>query len=249
MNERWYISTIDEKADVLADKYELGLELAEYCTAWNMDMHFEETDKRVRAMIEGKKSPLVHGPFNELFPCAIDLKVRDIARQRYRQIIEIAHKYNARKIVLHAGYNPRLYYPQWYTEQSIEFWKEFIKEVPEDIKICLENVFEETVEMFLDIVRSVDDKRLRICIDIGHINAYSQIPASLWIRECADYISHFHIHNNRGEVDTHNSLGDGNIPVKALLDLIDEVCRDVTFTIESIDAEESVKWLVDNKLI
>jgi sugar phosphate isomerase/epimerase len=248
-NDKWYISTINENAAALADKYGMGLEIAEYCTAWNMDVHFEETDKKVRALLEGKKAPIIHGPFNELFPCAIDLKVREIARERYRQIIEIAALYGANKIVLHAGYNPRLYYPQWYTEQTIQFWKEFINEVPDNMEICLENVFEETIDMFLDIVRSINDNRLRICIDIGHVNAYSEISVDKWISECAEYIGHFHLHNNTGEVDAHKPLGDGNLPMKDLLDLIDDVCEDATCTIESLDAEESVKWLKENDLI
>ena len=46
--EQLYISTIDDQAGALASKYGLGLELAEYCTAWNMDEKFTETDKRIR---------------------------------------------------------------------------------------------------------------------------------------------------------------------------------------------------------
>ncbi|MEE1301823.1 MAG: hypothetical protein UHD64_03495, partial [Bacteroidales bacterium] len=60
-NDKWYISTINENAAALADKYGMGLEIAEYCTAWNMDVHFEETDKKVRALLEGKKAPIIHG--------------------------------------------------------------------------------------------------------------------------------------------------------------------------------------------
>jgi sugar phosphate isomerase/epimerase len=117
------------------------------------------------------------------------------------------------------------------------------------MEICLENVFEETIDMFLDIVRSINDNRLRICIDIGHVNAYSEISVDKWISECAEYIGHFHLHNNTGEVDAHKPLGDGNLPMKDLLALIDDVCEGATCTIESLDAEESVKWLKENDLI
>ena len=79
--------------DELAEEYGLGLEIAEYCTAWNMDEHFEEVDVAVRKKIDGKDSLVLHAPFNELFPCAIDKMVREVARVRYRQAFKIAAEY------------------------------------------------------------------------------------------------------------------------------------------------------------
>lgn len=247
--ENWYISTIDERAQNLAQQYGLGLEIAEYCTAWNMDEHFEEVDAAVRAKLDGKGIPVLHAPFNELFPCAIDKMVREVARVRYRQAFNIAAGYGVRKIVIHAGYNPRLYYPVWYTEQTAEFWKEFVNEIPEGMEVCLENVFEEEIDMFLDILKAVDDPRLRICLDVGHVNAYSEIPVVEWICKCRPYISHFHIHNNDGETDFHYNLQDGIMDMKKLLHLAGEMCPDATYTIECVDAAPSVKWLFEEGLI
>lgn len=51
--ERFYISTIDPNAADTAREYGLGLEIAEYCTAWNMDREFPETDAAVREKLEG----------------------------------------------------------------------------------------------------------------------------------------------------------------------------------------------------
>ena len=44
----FYLSTIDPNAHLTAKKYGLGLEIAEYCTAWNMDQEFAQTDPAVR---------------------------------------------------------------------------------------------------------------------------------------------------------------------------------------------------------
>lgn len=247
--EKWYISTIDENAHELAAGYGLGLEIAEYCTAWNMDEHFEEVDVAVRKKIDGNDSLVLHAPFNELFPCAIDKMVREVARVRYRQAFEIAEDYGVRKVVIHGGYNPRLYYPVWYTEQTAAFWKEFVDEIPEGMEVCLENVFEEEIDMFLDILKAVDDPRLRICLDLGHVSAYSETPVAEWIRACAPYISHFHVHNNDGETDFHYSLQDGVIGMKALLQLAEDLCPEATFTIECVDAAPSVRWLTEEGLI
>lgn len=49
----YYISTIAADAEKLARQHGLGLEIAEYCTAWNMDGKFGETDPAVRRKLEG----------------------------------------------------------------------------------------------------------------------------------------------------------------------------------------------------
>ena len=117
----FYLSTIDENAQTLAKQYGMGLEIAEYCTAWNLDEKFPETDVAVRKKMEGVSNLVFHAPFNELFPCAIDPRARELASYRYRQAIRDAKEYGATKVVIHGGYNPRIYYPEWYVEQSILF--------------------------------------------------------------------------------------------------------------------------------
>lgn len=246
--ERFYISTIDPNAADTAREYGLGLEIAEYCTAWNMDREFLETDAAVQEKLEGVSRRVLHGPFNELFPCAIDPKARELAAYRYRQAIGLAKGYGADKVVLHGGYNPRLYYPCWYTEQSILFWKEFLQEDP-GVEIVLENVFEEEPAMLLDIVRGVDHLKLRMCLDVGHVNAYSEIPASEWLKVCAGEVRHFHLHNNDGSGDVHGGLDQGTIPMKELLAMAKELCPAATFTLELMDARPSAVWLTENGLL
>lgn len=238
-----FLSTIDPNARDIALRYGLGLEIAEYCTAWNMDEQFPQTDALVRRKLEGIPERILHGPFNELFPCAIDPKVREVARQRYRQAIDLARGYGAKKIVIHGGYNPWLYYPVWYTEQSVVFWKAFMDDVPEDMEIVLENVLEEEPEMLLTILRQVDCPRLGMCLDIGHVNAYSQIPVSRWIETIGTWIRHFHIHNNDGSRDSHSPLPEGTIPMEEIWAQIGSACPGATVTLELTDSASSVRWL------
>ena len=243
-----YISTTAPDASQLAVQYGLGIEIAEYCTAWNMDDEFTSTDAAVRIKLEGIESKVLHAPFNELFPCAIDRKARALAAERYRQAIGLAKTYGATKVVVHGGYNPWIYYPVWYTEQSIIFWKEFLREDP-GMEIVLENVLETDPQWLLDIVKGVGNPRLKLCLDIGHVNAYSKIPLNDWLENWAPHISHFHIHNNDTSWDTHSPLTEGTIPMKDLLEKAYLLCPDATFTLELMEAEASVKWMADNDLI
>lgn len=242
---KFYISTIDEKAGDLARRYGLGIEIAQYCTAWNMDEQFPETDALVRADIRGIEDRVLHAPFSELFPCAVDPKIRAVAAQRYGQAMALAGRYQASKVIIHGGFNEHLYFPSWYVEQSTQFWKAFLRE-NRGAEIVLENVLEPEPEMLVEIVKAVDDPRLRLCLDVGHANAYSKIPPEGWLEACAPWISHFHIHNNDGSCDSHSPLGEGTIPMQALLEKAAVLCPNATYTLELMEAESSLRWLHQN---
>ncbi len=246
--DKVYVSTISTDAVRVAQEYDLGLEIAEYCTAWNMDEKFVGVDGVVKKKLEGIQSSLLHAPYNELFPCAIDKKARELAAYRYRQAIHLAHRYGATKVVIHGGYNPRIYFPVWYVEQSVLFWKDFLEEDP-GVQIVLENVLEDDPQWLLDIVKGVDDLRLRLCLDVGHVNAYSGVPVMDWLEAWAPYISHFHIHNNDGSRDQHNALTDGTIEIEKLLDRAHVLCPEATYTLELMKDKPSVEWLAENNWI
>ena len=241
--EQIYLSTVDPRAGELARELGLGVEIAEYCTAWNMDREYPQTDERLRGALAGNPRRILHGPFNELFPCAIDPEARDLAARRYRQAIALARDYGADKVVIHAGFNPWLYYPVWFREQSAVFWREFLAEDP-GVEIVLENVLEQEPEWMTDILRAVDSPRLRLCLDVGHVNAYSPVDAAQWLRRCAPWISHFHLHNNNGTRDAHDPLFRGSIPMEELLTLAGALCPEATFTLELPDAENSARELM-----
>jgi sugar phosphate isomerase/epimerase len=238
-----YISTVAPDACEMAREHGFGLEIAEYCTAWNMDEHFESTHASVSKKLQGVPHCVLHGPFNELFPCAIDPKVRELTALRFGQAIGLADLYGAKKIVLHSGYYERMYYPQWFVSESIKFWREFMEAIPDGFVICVENVFEQTPELLRDIVRGVDHPRFRICLDIGHVNAYSDIPLGRWLDICAPYISHFHVHNNDGSADTHSSLADGSMDMGEFFARAATLCPDATYTLEVREAQPSCLWL------
>ena len=246
--ENVYLSTTASDAPEVARNYGLGIEIAEYCTAWNMDDKFLETDKAVTENLKGISACTLHGPFNELFPCAIDPKARALATERYCKAIDLAKSYGATKVIIHGGYNPWIYYPVWYVEQSIVFWQQFLKNDP-GVEIVLENVLESEPQWLLDIVKAVDHPQLKLCLDIGHVNAYSKVPLMTWLETWAPWLSHFHIHNNDTNWDAHNPLDQGSIPMKEFLERAAELCPDATFALEVLEAESSVRWMEENGLI
>ena len=246
--ENLYISTVASDAACMAKKYGANLEIAEYCTAWNMDEQFSEVDPIVRKALESCRKCLLHATYNELFPCAIDKKARALAAERYRQAIGLAKAYGAEKVIIHGGYNPWIYYPVWYVEQSAQFWREFLREDP-GVELVLENVLETEPQWLLDIVKTVDHPRLRLCLDVGHVNAYSRIPLAQWLESWSPYLSHFHIHNNDGSRDQHCGLQEGSIPMGEFLQRAESICPEATFTLELMEAESSMLWLKEKGVI
>jgi len=245
--ENIYLSTIASDAPFYAREYGFGLEIAEFCTAWNIDRRFELTDSRVQESLQGISRSILHAPSNELFPCAIDEKARELAAYRYRQAIDLAKRYGSKKVVIHGGYHPWMYYPVWYVGQSVSFWKDFLKEDP-GVEIVLENVLETQPDLILDILEGVDDPRLRMCFDVGHINAYSYIPIMDWLETCAPWIGHIHVNNNDGREDLHQGLQDGIIPMKELLQRIESLCPEATITLEMTETKSSLEWLREKRV-
>ncbi len=250
--EKLYISSVADDATEVAASHGLGLEVAEYCTAFNMDQYFEVTDKVVREKMSAVNSGrfVFHAPFNELSPAAIDPKVLAITRERYEQAIALAADYGIKRIVIHSGYTADMYFKEWFESRSVSFWKDFLSTVPGDYDIVLENVFERDPEQLLKIAEQVDNDRFKLCFDIGHANVVTSDKDVLqWLEVYAPYLGHLHIHNNYGDRDQHNGLLEGKIDMEAFLMLCDELAPSATITIESLHSGPSVEWLEKKSLL
>ena len=241
---RLFISTMAEDASALAREYALGIELAEFCTAYNMDECFAPHDARAKELMSGISRRTFHGPYSELCPAAIDPLVRRLTADRYAQALDLALSYGIRKVILHTGFIPQIYFPEWFIPESIDFWRSFLDGMPEDVVICLENVMETGAEVQYGIVAGVDDRRLRVCLDVGHAYSHAPcLPISEWIDTLGPYLSHVHLHNNDGKNDFHHALGDGEMDMASVIDRIERVSPDVTYALENMQARPSVDWL------
>jgi len=243
-----YISTIATDAEDVAREYGFGLEIAEFCTAFNMDEDFATWDAQVRAKMQSAERFIFHAPFNELCPAAIDPMIVKVAERRYEQAYKLMCGYGINTMVVHSGFIPMVYYEDWFVSRSIEFWKRFLSDKPGDFRLYLENVLEDSPKMLCEIVAGVDDPRFRLCLDIGHAAIVGrETPLTEWAERMLPLLGHVHLHNNYAERDNHNALGDGSIDIAPLLRMITEMAPAVTFTIETaISGKPSADWLRTN---
>ena len=231
-----------QNAAPLAARYGLPLEIIEYCTAENLDVARTETDRIIREKIALARPLVLHAPYNELFPCAIDPRAAELARLRFQQTLDAARAFGIGKIVIHSGFVPQIYFRGWFLDRSAEFWRQFLAANPGAYELCIENVMEQEPELLCELAERVDDPRFRLCLDVGHANL-SKIPPFKWLQTAAPWISHFHIHNNRGDHDTHQALDAGTIDMEQLLRLGDELCPTATWTLETAAIRQSLDWL------
>ena len=237
-----FLSGMDENAASLARKWGLGLELTDFCEARKLEE--PAAMEAARARCSGIGSLWLHAPFAELSPCAIDPRVREVVMLRFRQTVQAALALGIRRIVVHSGYIPLVYFPEWFTARSVEFWREFLQDAPDGLCLALENVMEPEPDMLVQIAAGVDDPRFGLCLDVGHANTrVSETPPLDWIAPMAPWLRHVHLHNNDGDWDLHDALGQGMIPMPDILAALAELSPAADYTIENQNCEPSLRWL------
>ena len=240
--EKLFLSGMDPSAARIAKQEDVGLEATEFTYAVNLKE--KQMISSLEARTEGLPALWLDAPFAEMAPCAIDPLIRQVTILRFQRMFYLCKRLNAEGVVFHGGFIPHVYYPEWYVSQSVSFWKELLRGVPKNLTFALENVMEPSPDTLVEIVKNVNHPQLRLCLDVGHANTFaSKVPPMDWIEPMAPWLVRFHLHNNYGEDDLHNSLWDGTIPMQALLEKAQALCPDAGYTIETRDALPSLRWL------
>ncbi len=123
--EGLYIATIAADAERVAKAYDAGLELNALCMPDALDWSAARQDARLHAQMGGLLGErcILHGPYAEIFPCAIDPRARQLAMDRLLTAARAALRCGIRRMVAHAGFLPNVYMPEWFVPQSAAFWR------------------------------------------------------------------------------------------------------------------------------
>lgn len=249
LNQRLFIATFCHDAIAIIAQYGLNIEINHTCISTALN---PENRQHLLGAIHqdicqsGAARCIVHGPFTEIYPAAIDPMARDFARQRLTQGAQVVQSIGAEAMVVHSGYVPFIYFPSWQAEKAAAFWQAFMADKPENFRLYVENVLEDTPDMLRAMMRQIDDPRIRLCLDVGHAQAAvgGQVPITKWIHTLGDTIGHFHLHNNFGKQDSHGAFDDGAIDFHEVLAAIDSYCPpETTLTIEARDCATTTAWL------
>lgn len=249
MKQRLFIATFSENAIAEIRENRLNIEFDQLCISENLNKeHIEKTlsDMRQDWKDSGAPKAIVHGPYTELNPSSIDSRALKLTRDRYEEAYQVCRRLGVNRMVVHSGFIPHLYYRGWHKEKSVAFWKSYMIDKPENFQLLIENVFEDDPYLIKSITEEINDERVRICLDTGHVNVSSEknYDVLYWIRELGELIGHMHIHNNYGEKDEHGSISAGNINMEKVIAFTDKYSgRDVSLTIESRTCHDSIRWM------
>ncbi|ADY73118.1 Xylose isomerase domain-containing protein TIM barrel [Desulfurobacterium thermolithotrophum DSM 11699] len=190
----------------------------------------------------------VHAPFLDLNPGATDRYVLEATRKRFEETLIAAKVLEAEVIVFHTGFHPAKIYPIYDTwlKTAIETFR-YIAE-RSSCKIALENVFDEVPDHLERLLKELPEN-VGVCIDIGHLNLFSEKPIELWIEKFKGRIFEFHIHDNNGKKDEHTVVGNGTFDFDTFFKLLEKIPNSYIFNLENKrpeDVEESLRRILDD---
>ncbi len=236
----------------------LGKRLSRFIDqGWNPELALQTRDlddgidsrQLGRTLANANLNNCIHAPFFDLNPASGDPDIIRLTAKRFHQTLDFAADTGATHIVFHPGYDPWRYArtPEAWLENSLQFWPDLLKRASGlEIQLCLENIFDTDPLPLLDLLQQVDSAYLRHCFDIGHWFLFSDTPIGEWLRLFKPYLSHFHLHDNRGKKDDHLPIGKGKIDFIDFFQHLDRLLLSTTATLEAHnqkDAERSIARL------
>ena len=226
----------------LIEKFvEVGLGVELQLTAEVLDSLSLKEFGNLRKLAE--RAPVtVHAPFIDLNPGALEPYVLKATRDRFFETVTAARVLKAEVIVFHTGYHPQKvdpFYDRWF-KRALETFKEVSEEWQG--KIALENVFDTNPENLKNFIGNLPEK-IGICLDVGHMNLFSQVPISTWFNELGERIYEFHLHDNLGVKDDHFPLGTGTVNSGELFSQMEKLRQDYILNLENKTYEDVLKSL------
>ena len=194
--------------------------------------------KTTLANFKGGKS--LHAPFWDLNLGTKNPDVREATMKAFNYAYKIAKELGCTEIVVHNGFIPNTSFYEGWIRNATTFWQDFFSDKDDSITMMIENQCEEDSEVLKMEVDSVNDSRLKICLDIGHAHANSIMPVEEWIASLGRRIGYLHLHNNHGKVagrpsyknDEHLGLNMGTMDISRIFSLLEEHCPEAIWNIE-----------------
>ncbi|MDT8444002.1 MAG: sugar phosphate isomerase/epimerase family protein [Desulfuromonadales bacterium] len=167
-----------------------------------------------RKLAAAQIRPTVHAPFFDLNPGALDPLIRQVTHQRLIQSLSLAGRLNAHLMVIHPGVD-KWRYPN--LELSwLALAKQFFPPLVAQASACgcclaIENIYEETPDLLVQLVEGINSPWFGHCFDAGHWQLFGKQSMGVWLDAITPKLYHLHLHDNHGRADEHLPVGEGAI--------------------------------------
>ncbi len=187
----------------------------------------------------------LHAPFMDLSPGGLDQKILEVTRLRFSQVREVVSVVEPVHVVFHPGYDRWRFgwnFGLW-LENCVSIWGEIVEWAEKTgTRVLMENVFDVRPDHLLDLNDRLGG-RLGFCLDTGHYLLFSEVPMEDWLTSFGDNLVELHIHDNRGDVDSHLPVGEGIFDFTSLFSFLDAHDRSPLIVLENHTREETLRSL------
>ena len=234
------------------EELKVGIELQSYgLKGVDSFLAWEDKIKQHKRIIENFKGRIsVHGPFVGIRQTHRDHLLKEAVKKRMQMTFEMVKELKPEVLVMHSGIIgdiKRWNLLDFWLEETTKFWKEEIKKYEkEGIKIVIENLVEEEPHILIKLCDAVNSNYFALCLDTGHMNVFSDLSPSIWVKKMGNRLQYVHLHDNNGENDEHLPVGKGNIDFDCFFNSIKN--RDNTIIALELDnstPEEKIENLIE----
>ncbi len=188
-----------------------------------MDIPNGDVD-RMRGLIEARGlTTFTHGPFLGLDIASLNDHIAAYSAECLLRGLEVTAGLGGPVMVMHTNYSP--FFSRAGLRVWLGNWSERMRPVVEragelGVRVALENAWEERPEVLAHLVDLVPGGAAAVCLDTGHINAFSRRPVRRWWDVLGERVVALHLHDNDGLSDDHLPPGEGIFDFPALVALL-----------------------------
>ncbi|MEW5737061.1 MAG: sugar phosphate isomerase/epimerase [Thermodesulfobacteriota bacterium] len=220
----------------VTDKWKVNLELG--LDAQSLDGFSREEFAGVAARLAERGARIsLHAPFLDLSPGSTDGLILSATRKRLQGFVETAALFDPVMVVFHTGWDHRQH--SFRREAWMNLAAGTLAELAEGLfsktraGLAVENVFERTPKVLMELCSRFSDPRIGFCLDVGHARVFSRTSLPDWIGALGDRVLEIHLHDNHGEDDDHLAPGRGSTDLMPLWEFLSARKRKPLVTLEA----------------
>jgi len=223
------INTMMFHASILLDEFERRLD-SYVAAGFNPEVRMtnvkhllnlhERSVERMRKMLEARRvTTFTHGPFLGLDIASLNDHIAQYSTECLKQGLRVTSGLGGAVMVMHTNYSPffsRSGLREWLGNWSARMPAILEKANTLGVRIAVENAWEERPEALERLVELLPGGEVMVCLDMGHINAFSRLPVQRWWDVLGEKVIALHLHDNDGLSDDHLPPGRGIFDFPAL---------------------------------
>lgn len=189
-----------------------------------------------------------HGPFLGLDIASLNGFLSRHSRECLLRGLEVTYALGGSVMVVHTNYSP--FYSRGGLREWFGNWSTRMPAVLEEarrlgITVAIENAWEENPHVLERLVDLLPKGSAAVCIDVGHIAAFSRLTVKRWWEVLGERVAVLHLHDNDGLSDDHLAPGQGIVDFPALVGLVaaKSPVPLMTFEVDLADAIEGRRYL------